>query len=67
MPSTPLPARHASLNLLLGILLLSAILVPVIALRYAYDTFSRIAGGGGFGEACIASPPKHRIAVSALP
>jgi hypothetical protein len=48
MPSTPPPARHASLNLLLGILLLSAILVLVIAFRYAYDTSSRMAGGGGF-------------------
>jgi hypothetical protein len=48
MPSTPHPALHASLYILLGILLLSAILVPVIAFRYAYDTFSRIAGGLGF-------------------
>ncbi|HEY0554673.1 MAG TPA: hypothetical protein VGG20_10420 [Thermoanaerobaculia bacterium] len=48
MPSTPHPARHASLYILLGLLLLSAILVPVIAFRYAYDMSSWIAGGGGF-------------------
>jgi hypothetical protein len=48
MPSTPHPARHASLYILLGLLLLSAILVPWIAFRYAYDRSSWIAGGGGF-------------------
>lgn len=40
--------RHQPVYILLCTLLLSAILVPVIALSYTYDTFSLTASGVGF-------------------
>src|SRR5436305_8735492 len=40
--------RHPPVDILLCILLLSALLVPWIAFHYAYDAFSRIAAGLGF-------------------
>jgi cytochrome bd-type quinol oxidase subunit 2 len=46
--SEPSIKRHTSVFLLLGILLLSALLVPLIAVKYAYDRFSLLASSLGF-------------------
>ncbi len=48
MPSTLDLTRHRPVYALLGVLLLSAILIPVIALTYTYDAFSLEAAGAGF-------------------
>jgi hypothetical protein len=44
----PYRTRHRSLYILLCIQLLSAILVPIIALNYTYSAFSLVASGLGF-------------------
>ena len=40
--------RHKPVYILLGVLLLSAVLVPIISLQYSYGDFSRTAAGVGF-------------------